>query len=513
MNIMANVVLVEPTPFAPPIQFTYRYAPFALLSVAAPLVEEGYSIKIIDQRINREWQQDLLSAISKETLCVGVTSKTGQELIYALQASELVKKNTDLPVVWGGVHASLLPKQTLENPNIDFVVQGEGEQVFLKLLRALEQKKNRFDIDGLWYKQNGSIKGFPPREFLDVNTLPRIPFDRVDVGDYDMKADFPMSTSRGCPHRCGFCYNVRYCNRTWRAMSAERVLEDLNFYVSKYEPKQIHFRDDNFFVDLTRVRQICRGIIKEGLRFTWLAECRIEYVRQMSHKDLELLQDSGFKVACFGMESGSQRVLDIMKKDITVEDILAATEKLTKCGFMYRGSFVGGYPGAKEEDLDKTIELITRLLKRDPSFSFSFHLFLPFPGTDGYDKLSELGVRFPETLGAWAVCQQPIDPFVPGVRQTRSMWDTERISWLTERHKDKLLKVQLLGQVAGRPLYESPSRAANILALPYNLLIRMARYRWTKRWFGPVPELFLFRLARRIGLFLYRKAKGGHPGR
>jgi anaerobic magnesium-protoporphyrin IX monomethyl ester cyclase len=510
---MANVILVEPTPLDGPIRFTYRsYAPLAVLTVAAPLVREGYSVKIIDQRINPKWDEDLLNSIDNETICVGVTSMTGRQIVHALSASRLVKKHSDVPVVWGGIHASLLPGQTLENSSIDFVVQGEGEETFLELLRALEGKGRDFNINGLWHKQNGSIHSNQQRNFLDLNSLPRIPFELVNDADYDLTDALPVFTSRGCSHRCGFCYNLQYCSRKWRAMSPERVLEDLRYYVSKYNPAKIIFRDDNFFQDLKRTRQICEGILKEGFKFRWRGSCRVDYVERMSDRDLKLILDSGFEDFGFGMESGSPKMLNIMKKDITTQETLSATERLHRHGILYSGSFVGGYPGETEEDLYETMDFITRIFKKDSSFTFVLFPYVPYPGTDAYGVLLEGGFRFPEKTEDWANFHFPHDTAVPGVGKENSFY-TRDTPWLSKAHKQKLFDMDALSQVAGRPYFRSSSTWEMLMASPYNLMISLARYRWAYRMLGPVPEGPVLDVIRRMGIHIYRRMKGNLPKR
>lgn len=512
---MANVILVEPSPLKPPIKFTYRsYAPLALLTIAAPLLEAGYSVKIIDQRINGEWKQELLDSIVDETLCVGITSMTGRQLLYALEASVTVKENTDVPVVWGGIHASLLPDQTLKDKNIDFVVQGEGEMTFLELIRVLKNKSGQFDgIDGLWYKENGSIKKNSPRDFLDINTLPRIPFELVDLIKYDLDDAIPIFTSRGCAHRCGFCYNLKYSNRRWRGMSPERVIDDLKYYISKYKPNKIIFRDDNFFQDLKRSRKICESMINEGIKVRWRGSCRIDYIKRMSERDFQIIRDSGFEDFGFGLESGSDKILKIMKKDITPEDINNGTKILQQRGMLYGGSFVCGYPGETEEDFDETMDFITNLFTTDPSFTFVMFLYVPYPGNEAYESLINLyGFKFPERIEDWAIFHFAHDTAVTAVGKANSFY-SYKTPWMTDSHKEKVYKADLLCQVAGRPLFRASSIAEKILSFPYNLLIHIARFRWRYKLLGPVPEEPIINLIRSVGMKAYKLIKGDLPKR
>jgi radical SAM superfamily enzyme YgiQ (UPF0313 family) len=206
-------------------------------------------------------------------------------------------------------------------------------------------------------------------------------------------------------------------------------------------------------------------------------------------------------------------MLDIMQKDLTVEDILTATARLNRKGFACQGSFIGGYPGETEKDLDETIELIATLSRQDPRFSFVFNVFIPYPGTAASEPLLESGFRFPEHVEGWANFLQPHRLGASGAKRLDSLYDSDRVTWLTESRKRTLYKVQILSRAAGGPVYRSSSRLATALAFPYNLPIYIARFRWAKRLFGPVPELTILRFARKIGLSLYRRVRGGLPTR
>jgi len=146
--------------------------PLGLLTIATPLDIAGYKVKIIDQRVEKYWKKILLDELKKEPICVGISSMTGPQIKYALEVSKLVKQNSNIPVVWGGVHPSLLPEQTLKNDFVDIVVQGEGEETFYELVRALKDKSTLNGIKGIWYKEDGKLKRNPPRPFIDLNQQP-----------------------------------------------------------------------------------------------------------------------------------------------------------------------------------------------------------------------------------------------------------------------------------------------------------------------------------------------------
>ena len=221
--------------------------PASVLMVAAPLVKAGYKVKIIDQRVDKNWKQTLLEEAAKDPLVFGVSALTGAQILNGLEASKLVKACSSVPVLWGGVHPSLLPKQTLENKYIDFVVVGEGEETLLELIKALETKSPLKKIKGLGYKDNGKIFLSPQREFIDLDKLPEIPYHLINIENYIEKKSFATGrigrdmafyTSRGCPHRCGFCYNKEFNKQGWRGKSSEKVVGDMKKLIQDYQKYQ-----------------------------------------------------------------------------------------------------------------------------------------------------------------------------------------------------------------------------------------------------------------------------------
>lgn len=155
--------------------------PLGLLAAAAPLDAAGYEVKIIDQQIEPQWKKRLLAELKRTPVCVGITCMTGPQIRYALEASSFVKENSSVPVVWGGAHPSLLPRQTVENDHVDLIVQGEGEETFLELVQTLQKGAPLGDVKGIWYKQNGQIMANPPRPHIDLNNQPPPAYHLVDV--------------------------------------------------------------------------------------------------------------------------------------------------------------------------------------------------------------------------------------------------------------------------------------------------------------------------------------------
>src|SRR3989339_921665 len=181
---MADIVLIQPkgNRFD---EIAIR-VPNGLLAVAALPEKAGFSIKIIDLRIDSNWQQTLKEAIDSDTLCVGIRCFTGRMIISALEVANTVRLiNPNIPIVWGGPHPTLMPEQTLKHPLVDVVVINEGDLVFFELVKAFAENKNLSEVNGIGYKDNGEIKVNPPAPLInDLNVLPMFPYHLIDVPKY-----------------------------------------------------------------------------------------------------------------------------------------------------------------------------------------------------------------------------------------------------------------------------------------------------------------------------------------
>ncbi|GAH55929.1 unnamed protein product, partial [marine sediment metagenome] len=196
------------------------FMPISLLAVAAPLVNAAHKIKIIDQRVEKNWKNLLLRYLKEEPVCVGVSCMTGPQIKYALEVSKLVRENSTAPIVWGGVHPSLLPSQSLDNDFVDIVVEGEGEETFFELFQVLNNRLPLSRVKGVWYKENGELKKNPQRPFTDLNKQPPLSYQLLDIEKYEAvnygNRYFSFLTSRGCPQKCAFCYNTSFNKGQWR---------------------------------------------------------------------------------------------------------------------------------------------------------------------------------------------------------------------------------------------------------------------------------------------------------
>lgn len=380
--------------------------PLGILA-ACRLVSTEFDTVLIDTRTDKLWKDRLTEELGKNPVCVGITSMTGRQIGYALEIARHVKHVSAVPVVLGGIHASLLPESTVENENIDIVVVGEGELTFLQLVRALTYKTGLEVIEGIYYKNGHHVFSNPPRPFTNLDSLPRLPLDLIDLNEYlpTFKNHRTMSleTSRGCPNQCNFCYNAAYNSNKWRAFSAERVLEELKRLASDYKISSFNIIDDNFFVDLGRARKIAAGIIAARLDIIYEVQglC-IESALKMNDADLELFSASGMKKVHFGVESGSEKILKLINKRVRIEDVIKINRIWRKYDLVIQYNFMCGFPEETMDDIRLTKNLVFQLIHDNHNALVSpLCPFTPYPGTALYSKALLQGFIPKNTLEEW----------------------------------------------------------------------------------------------------------------
>lgn len=297
-------------------------------------------------------------------------------LSTALAFIQAMKSATGCPVVVGGPHYSIFPENIPEM--IDFAVCGEGEAALYDLLTTPIDKMPRV------------INGTP----LDIDSLPWPSFDYFIKQPYDFAIEMfsmppvvlPMNTSRGCPFRCRFCSNRGIFKGKPRLSSAERIFEEMIRLRRDYGARGVYFREDCFTLDPARVFELCDLIRDSGLGLDWACESRIDTL--CKHKGLlEEMASCGCKGLYLGVESGSQRVLDLMNKNITVGQIEEVFSKCKELDVRTYASMVYGYPGETELERGETDAMLERI--RPDAVSRA--VFIGIPISDVYEKLLNSG--------------------------------------------------------------------------------------------------------------------------
>ncbi|MBU1255315.1 B12-binding domain-containing radical SAM protein [Patescibacteria group bacterium] len=372
-----------------------------LLCLASYLDEKGIEVKMVDG-VRQKNYLDLIKKELPQVDFVGISAMTTQ-VKPALEISKIVKDfNKDLPVIWGGLHPTFFPEETVEHPLIDIVVIGEGEETLLEIV----QEKPFQNIKGIAFKGNNSVQVNSERPFLNFEDLPLPKWNLVPKEILENLALIPTHTSRGCPHRCTFCVNAIRKNR-WRARNPEDVLKDLEIIVSQpyFKNKPIRFWDEDFFVDKERAMDIIHGMIEKNLNLNWETTIRADYLDEdfLDNNSMVDLKKSGCYLLSFGAESGSSKILKKIKKGVTIEQILNSAKRCLKHKIIPQYSFMVGLPGEIRKDVKQTIKLIDQLIKLSPNIQIlGPQAFRPYPGSSLYEECLLSGWSAPQTLEQWA---------------------------------------------------------------------------------------------------------------
>ena len=423
---MADIILINPHGT----KFVGDYTlPLALLQ-SSVYINEDYDVKVLDLRVKPNWEKTLLTELKKNPKFVGVSTITGPNLRSALEISKVVKENSNALVVWGGIHSTLLPGETLRHPLVDLVVKGEGEETFKELADAITQNKPLKDIKGLWYKENGKVKANPDRPMVDLNKLPKIPFDIIDdIEKYvyiNTNGERVMSymSSRGCPQRCTFCYITGFYKSRWTWFNSERVLDDMEYMVNRFNLGHVYINDDNFLVSIKRSTDIAQGLMDRKIDISWdVLGAHSGTVIKLTQEDIKTLDKSRCQGFLIGAESGSPRIHKIIQKNITPQMIIDGNKKFIGTGIVPTYTFISGYPTETLEELKMTVNLLFKLWKDNKNIvPGTIKPFIPYPGTPMFDMAIEHGFKPPTTIEGWA----------------STTWDNYLsldIPWFTEKEK------------------------------------------------------------------------------
>jgi len=402
-----DIVLFQPLPFGGLYQYRVTQLPLGLLCCATALEHAGYRVTIIDQSVEPHWKQKLFSALADKPLCFGVTCMTGPQIRYALSVCKIVKdKYPHMPIIWGGVHASLIPEQTLENSVVDIVVVGEGEDTLPELVEAIKTKSPLKEVKGIAFHQDGQYVFTGLRPFVDLDAQPPLALHLVDINRYREHMlgidHVQVHCSRGCTFECAFCWDPIFYKKQFRKMNPSIVLEIIHHIVREYGIRGFLFNDDNFFLDLVWAHSVLEGIVRSDLDLS-LGKffIRADRLCKMDNDFLKLLVRAGVKRLVMGVESGSQRINDLLKKRITLDQVIEANRNLIPYPIRPAYMFMMGIPTETPEEVAQSIHFAGRLIKENPKATRTFNLYMPYPGTELFKIAVQHGLREPKALSEW----------------------------------------------------------------------------------------------------------------
>jgi anaerobic magnesium-protoporphyrin IX monomethyl ester cyclase len=384
-----KITLVNP-PYPPNAHSHPPFIPLGLAYLGAVAEKEGHQVTVIDcqgEKLTYDAFRQKIKQVPSDV--VGVTSTT---LLYNSAKTILEVSKEEQPnavTMIGGSHVSFWDENALkESPAIDIIVRREGELTFLELLQRISAKKSFEGVLGSTFRgSEGKIIRNDDRPFLhDLDSLPSPAYHLLPLDSYHRmgKTIFPIVTSRGCVQWCDFCSTVRMFGRGYRVRNPKKVVDDMEMLHTKYGQSQFTFYDDAFTVNRQHTLEMCADIKARKLDVTWDCETRVDAVDK---ELLEKMHDAGCITIWFGVESGSEKILDQMHKKIKPEGVRAAFKMAQKAGMMTIASAVIGFPGETEETAWETINFINSLNPDD----IGFYVATPYPGTPMYEQVVKNG--------------------------------------------------------------------------------------------------------------------------
>ena len=391
------------------------YPPLGILYLAA--YAEQYTdskIEILDTVVEELSDDEIKQEIiRRKPDIVGITT-TSFTLLDSLNVAQITKDvNPSIQVVFGGPHVHIFPEETIKYPIVDFIIRGEGEITFSELIQNIDKPEKLKQIKGLVFKNGGEIVNTGLREFN--NDLDSLPFPARHLTPYKKYYSLiakknpitTMFTSRGCPYRCLYCYRP-HMGKQFRVRSPENVVEEIKV-CKEMGIHEILIYDDTFNVDKKRVLAICDMIKENNISINFDIRARID---RMDKEILDALKDAGCVRIHYGIENANQRILDILRKGITVEQIEKVMKDTKKAGIETLAYFMIGNPTETKEEIRNTINFAKKI---KPDYAH-FAITTPFPGTPLY----ELGLETDIVKDNWKIfAEMPTKEFVP------DLWEDE----------------------------------------------------------------------------------------
>ncbi len=461
------------------------YPPFGIMYVADALIQQGLSVELWHEA---EDQVDaFVQHVERQRpLWVGFSTITGPQLAPTIEATKRVHE-MGLTTVWGGVHATIMPQDVLKENYIDFVVLNEGEVTAQEFTHQLQNGRDWVRVMGLaWRDKDNKTHVNMERPFIQNldDFSPR--WDLVPVEAYLLQSGpyeraIPLYISRGCPFRCGFCYNEVVMKRTWRQHSNDFIINQIEWLKENHDINAVDYADDYLF---GRPRPMKRLV--ELVNMPWSGQVRVQLLKP---EFVKWMNETGCQWVNIGAESGSQKVLDAMHKDQKAEMIAWGIRNLAEYAPHIEAniSFIFGLPAEDKTERQITIDLIDQLCQINKNARCSICIYMPYPGTPLWSDALARGHVPPDNQAGWVE------------------FDLNRgnTPWVTESEANAMSDISNI-------LYVGRSQSHWLLAPYYGLL----RWRWLNQRFGFYGEAQLKRmgaqLVERIGPLRALKNRYGY---
>lgn len=367
--------------------------PINIAYLAAVLKKEGHKVNIIDALVlnsNHKISEILTTLKNTNTDLVGISCLT-QTANFTYHLSKAIKKNLNIPVVLGNLHASFFAEDILKKNIADIIVHNEGELTLVILADALQKNLSLENVQGISYKLNGEINKTPAQTLIkDLDSIPFPQWDLFPLQKYKLFSFAEIKNpgtiilgSRGCPYNCSFCSLLIMGNKR-RCRSIKNIVAEFNYLHNEFGYKQISFIDPIFPLTKKEGLNFCEELIKENLhnKIVWTTETRVDLV---DRKLVSAMKKAGLRRIMYGFETGSEEVLNSINKKTKLNDAIRAVNLTKSLGIEIIGFFMLGAPEENVNSITKTISFAKSL-----NIDFAkFNILVPYPGTELFNKLTQ----------------------------------------------------------------------------------------------------------------------------
>lgn len=391
-----KILFINPPTLIGDISFLGKQYPLSIMILAAYLRQFGIEVGIWDANAETFSEERLVRELEEYSPdMVGLTAFTSTVNNAAHIAGLIKGHNPEIVTIVGGTHPSALPERTMrEFPEFDLLVFGEGEKTLLETVEAVGNPRLLSEVKGLCYRKDGNVVMNEPREL--IRNIDEIPFPARDliprhlykssshrnVLSQPAQVD-ALITARGCMGKCTFCASKTVFHGRVRYRGIENVLKEINECKERWGTEHIWIMDETFTTSMKRLSPICNEL--KRLEIPWNCSGRVDLVNE---EKIKLMAESGCRLIQFGVESGSQRILDLMKKEITVDQIKAAFKWSDKYGITADAPVI---LGADPSETMADIKLTEKLIREIKPLTFAVSILMPFPGTEIRKKMLEKG--------------------------------------------------------------------------------------------------------------------------
>lgn len=381
---MAKILLIKSSVNFYPFTITY---PLGLMYISSALKRDGgHDVKILDARLKRLSPAEIASAALEYKPDVVGISAMHADFQHCRDSSEAIKRVLpDAPIVLGGPFPSADPASALEDKNIAYAVIGEGEATFTELVEKLGNGKDCDGVQGIAFMQDGGMRTTPTRDYINpLDSLPFPDWGNVDIPAYGAESRWSaratglymsLYTSRSCPFQCIYCHKI--FGKQYRAYSAQRILDEINILHDKYGINEFEVLDDTFNLQRERVMEFCDGIINNGFKpvLSFPSGMRADL---LDEEIVKKLKAAGAVELVVAIETGSPRVMKLIKKSLDMEKAKDTIRIIARAGILCRGYFMLGFPTETPGEMMQTI----RFASKTRLHLASFMIAKPVPGTE-----------------------------------------------------------------------------------------------------------------------------------